>query len=112
MTVNSLTCPNCNAKCQAVDWTKNKSLRCQNCGKLFGSPAGAPDTSNENDLPITSPFQVASAANVEVLQPQQIGRYRVVKILGKGGFGTVYLAHDDDLDRKVAIKVPRPDRVP
>ncbi len=43
--------------------------------------------------------------------PKVIGRHRVIKLLGEGGFGRVYLAHDDDLDRKVAIKVPRPDRI-
>ena len=43
--------------------------------------------------------------------PTQIGRYRVIRLLGKGGFGRVYLAHDDDLNRSVAIKVPRPERV-
>ena len=31
--------------------------------------------------------------------------------MGEGGFGRVYLAHDDDLDRPVAIKVPRAERV-
>ncbi len=35
----------------------------------------------------------------------------MIRLLGQGGFGRVYLAHDDDLDRPVAIKVPNPERV-
>jgi serine/threonine protein kinase/formylglycine-generating enzyme required for sulfatase activity len=38
--------------------------------------------------------------------PRQIDRYRVIKLLGEGGFGRVYLARDDQLQRFVAVKVP------
>jgi formylglycine-generating enzyme required for sulfatase activity len=43
--------------------------------------------------------------------PQQIGRYRVEKTLGQGGFAVVYLARDEVLSRYVAIKVPHPQLV-
>ena len=43
--------------------------------------------------------------------PTRIGRYTIFRRIGKGGFGQVLLAHDEDLDRAVAIKVPRPERV-
>ena len=37
---------------------------------------------------------------------QSIGKYRILSALGSGGFGTVYLAEDTWIDKKVAIKVP------
>jgi serine/threonine-protein kinase len=36
---------------------------------------------------------------------QMLGKYRIVAPLGSGGFGTVYLAEDTWIDKKVAIKV-------
>ncbi len=37
---------------------------------------------------------------------QTVGKYKILSPLGSGGFGTVYLAQDTWLDKKVAIKVP------
>jgi serine/threonine protein kinase/formylglycine-generating enzyme required for sulfatase activity len=47
---------------------------------------------------------IASAPSV----PTSIGRYQVIRLLGQGSFGQVYLARDAELDRDVAIKVPVP----
>ena len=44
-------------------------------------------------------------------QPVNIGRYRVERLLGKGGFGLVYLARDEQLNRPVAVKVPHAELV-
>ncbi|MFO0976799.1 MAG: protein kinase [Planctomycetaceae bacterium] len=40
---------------------------------------------------------------------RQIGRFEVLQLLGKGGFGLVFLASDPLLSRRVAIKIPRPE---
>lgn len=39
------------------------------------------------------------------------GRYEIFREVGKGSMGVVYMAHDPQIDRAVALKVLRPDRI-
>ncbi len=44
-----------------------------------------------------------------LLPGTRLGRYSILELLGKGAMGVVYAAYDPQLDRRVAIKVLRPD---
>ena len=47
-----------------------------------------------------------------LLEGLQLGRYRLIRLLGSGGMGEVYLGEDSHIRRQVAIKVTRAEATP
>lgn len=74
---------------------------CPNCGSCY--PAGTVQCRIDGARLVPSPVPLVLS-----------GRYRLESGVGRGGMGTVYAARDTLLDRRVAVKVLRPDlaRVP
>jgi len=58
---------------------------------------------------LNSPGDRLAAAPSAALRTSLADRYAIERELGQGGMATVYLAHDLKHDRKVAVKVLRPD---
>jgi serine/threonine protein kinase len=77
---------------------------------IGNSGGSSDDTTDLSGAEATQHGAVDSGDSTEG-DPRKIGRYRIIRRVGQGGFGRVYLGHDDDLDRPVAIKVPSPERI-
>lgn len=67
--------------------------------------------SEDKDRPVTetSPRDYAGKSVEDDTEFRPSNRYQLISRLGQGGFGIVFLARDQQLNRNVALKMPRPD---
>ncbi|CAN5609747.1 hypothetical protein BH11PLA2_BH11PLA2_06810 [soil metagenome] len=69
------------------------------------------DPASAGRVPQPSRVPSGDATALSDCEPVQLGRYKILRKLGSGGFGVVYLGFDEILARVIAIKVPRAERV-
>ncbi|HEX3600640.1 MAG TPA: protein kinase [Lacipirellulaceae bacterium] len=84
----TVRCPNCHAPTEVAPDTTLTDLTCSACG---------------------SHFSLVDQTKATRMAPPltKLGRFDLIERLGVGGFGSVWKARDKDLDRTVAIKIPR-----
>ncbi len=57
---------------------------------------------------VSIPFEPTAEYVVPPKPGERLGRFRIERVLGRGGMGVVYAAADEQLDRRIALKVMAP----
>ena len=83
-----INCPHCHNGIEIVDDRPLDALTCPSCGSNFN-------------------LVDAGTATYREAAPRKVGRFELVELLGSGHFGDVWMAKDTQLDRFVALKLPR-----
>lgn len=83
-----LRCPHCQNQVELLPEAKLEDITCNSCGDTFSLV--------EDDAGQGTGHRL-----------QRIGHFELVTRLGTGGFGSVWEARDTELDRLVALKLPR-----
>ena len=84
-----ILCPHCRNPIELAGLTAAEEVVCPACGSTF-----------RLERESTAPWSPRGGQ-------RRLGRFELIETVGMGAFGTVYKARDPQLDRVVAIKVPR-----
>src|SRR4051812_12131425 len=99
----AVACPNpaCSRPLTLPDAAVGQPRRCRHCGHTFVMARSAQGTVAPGEG-LTLGGRPPTGSRTEPLLPASFGRFRVLAELGAGAFGTVYRAHDPQLEREVA----------
>lgn len=99
--------PDCGKTFRVAESVAGRKVTCKSCGRDFVAQPVAQETPVAKALDTAADQSTPAAWVRDAALLSRIGRFEVRKKLGQGGFGTVYRAFDPQLERDVAVKVPK-----